>query len=443
MTFRTRVALMTAAAAAVAAIAATIVMYVVVQNQLTAAFKQTLVDAAAAARSPRGEGPPPGFLRTLSGRSDIAAQVIQIVSQDTANVIRSDGQPVAALVTADAVAVAAGTSQNASFETTVQGSHLAVYVAPYGRGQAVEVWRPFDELDAALAAMRIRLGLVSLGGILLAGALGTVVATVALRPVRRLTNIVEEVSRTRDLSQRVSSSSKDELGRLAASFNVMLGELETSLVQQRQLVADASHELRTPLTSLRTNLELLERGQPADPAERQIVMAELVGQMERLSTLVSDLIDLARDENAHLVVEDVRLDEVAADAAAEMRMRYPGVRFEIATVPSTVRGIRSRILRAVTNLLDNAGKWSPSDGVVEVTVRGAEVTVRDHGPGIAPGDEAHVFDRFWRAPAARSLPGSGLGLAIVKDVAETHGGRVTFERPADGGAFFRLRLAGS
>ena len=443
MTFRTRVALMTAAAAAVAAIAATIVMYVVVQNQLTAAFKQTLVDAAASARSPRGEGPPPGFLRTLSGRSDIAAQVIQIVSPDTANVIRSDGQPVEALVTADAVAVAAGTSPNASFETTVQGSHLAVYVAPFGRGIAVEVWRPFDELDAALAAMRIRLGLVSLGGILLAGALGTVVATVALRPVRRLTNIVEEVSRTRDLSQRVSSSSRDELGRLAASFNVMLGELETSLVQQRQLVADASHELRTPLTSLRTNLELLERGQPADPAERRIVMAELVGQMERLSTLVSDLIDLARDENTQLVVEDVRLDEVAADAAAEMRMRYPNVRFEVAAVPSTVRGIRSRILRAATNLLDNAGKWSPSGGVVEVTVRGAELTVRDHGPGIAAGDEAHVFDRFWRAPAARSLPGSGLGLAIVKDVAETHGGRVTFERPPDGGAFFRLRLASS
>lgn len=443
MTFRTRVALLTALAVAIAAIAATLVMYVVVENQLTDAFKQTLVDAAATARSPRGEGPPPGFLRTLSGRSDIAAQVIQIVSQDTANVIRSDGQPVTALVTPDAIAVAAGRAQSAAFDTTLEGSHLAVYVAPFSRGTAVEVWRPFDELDAALAAMRVRLGLVALGGVLFAAALGTVVATVALRPVRRLTNIVEEVSRTRDLSRRVTTGSNDELGRLAASFNVMLRELETSLRSQRQLVADASHELRTPLTSLRTNLELLARGHPTDSVERQQVMNDLVGQMERLSTLVSDLIDLARDEKTQLVIEDVRLDEIANEAIDEMRIRYPGVRFDLDAGPSVVRGVRSRIFRAITNLLDNAGKWSPAGGVVEVAVRGPEVTVRDHGPGITPGDEEHVFDRFWRADNARQLPGSGLGLAIVKDVAETHGGRVTVEQPSGGGAFFRLRLAGA
>jgi two-component system sensor histidine kinase MprB len=161
---------------------------------------------------------------------------------------------------------------------------------------------------------------------------------------------------------------------------------------------------------------------------------------------VSDLIDLARDEQAQLTVEDVDLDQVASEAIAEMRMRYPEVRFELdrtSTSVDVVRGVHSRILRAVTNLLDNAGKWSPAGGVVEVAVRGSEITVRDHGPGIAPEDEARVFDRFWRAPAARQLPGSGLGLAIVKDVAETHGGRVTLERPSGGGAFFRLRLGSS
>jgi len=210
-------------------------------------------------------------------------------------------------------------------------------------------------------------------------------------------------------------------------------------------VADASHELRTPLTSLRTNLELLARGQPADPVERKQVLDDLVGQMERLSALVSDLIDLARDEKTQLVIEDVDLDGVVRDAIDEMRLRYPQVRFELqgATAADMVRGVRSRILRAVTNLLDNAGKWSPAGGLVEVTVRGNEVTVRDHGPGIAPEDEARVFDRFYRAAAARQLPGSGLGLAIVKDVAETHGGRVTLERPSGGGAFFRLRLGSS
>ena len=451
MTFSVRVALMTAIAVAIAAIGASVLMYFVLQTQLLSQFDNTLVEAASGVREQstgnRG-GPgrfPGGPTGGLSGRSDVAAQLI---NSTTGQVGRSDAQPVVALVTADAVEVASGTKPAYFFETTIEGSHLRVYVAPTNtKGTAVQVWGPLNAIDSALAETRIRLALVALGGVLLAGALGTVVARAALTPVRRLTNIVEEVSRTRDLSQRVTSdASSDELGRLAASFNVMLAELETSVQSQRQLVADASHELRTPLTSLRTNLELLERGQPTDPAERQQVLGELVGQMERLSTLVSDLIDLARDEQTQLLVEDVHLDAIAADAIAEMRMRYPEIRFELDQSNSAVdvvRGVRSRILRAVTNLLDNAGKWSPPGGVVEVAVRGSEITVRDHGPGIAAEDEARVFDRFWRAPAARQLPGSGLGLAIVKDVAETHGGRVTLERPSGGGAFFRLRLGSS
>lgn len=451
MTFSVRVALMTAIAVAVAAIGATVLMYFVVQTQLLSQFDNTLVEAASGVREQsggRGGGPgrfPGGPTGGLSGRSDVAAQLI---NSTTGQVGRSDAQPVVALVTPDAVEVASGTKPAYFFDTTLEGSHLRVYVSPTNtKGTAVQVWGPLNAIDNALAETRIRLALVALGGVLLAGALGTVVARAALTPVRRLTNIVEDVARTRNLSQRVTfEASNDELGRLAASFNVMLAELETAVQSQRQLVADASHELRTPLTSLRTNLELLERGQPTDPAERQQVLGELVGQMERLSTLVSDLIDLARDEQTQLLVEDVHLDAIATDAIAEMRMRYPDIRFELDQSPTAVdvvRGVRSRILRAVTNLLDNAGKWSPNGGLVEVTVRGNEVTVRDHGPGIAPEDESRVFDRFWRAPTARQLPGSGLGLAIVKDVAETHGGRVTLERPSGGGAFFRLRLGSS
>jgi two-component system sensor histidine kinase MprB len=451
MTFSVRVALITAAAVAIAAIGAAILMYLVVANQFLDQIDNSLEDAARIARqsgpllgSPVRPGEQRPFGRDagrMGGRADVFAQSIDA----NGNILHADlNQPDRALVTTTARSVAASGHGDAWFDTTAgDGTHVRVYVVALGSNAALEVARSIDEIDEALAKTRFRLGLVAFGGVLLAAALGAAVARAALTPVRRLTNIVEEVSRTRDLSQRVSTSSNDELGRLAASFNVMLGELEMSLRQQRQLVADASHELRTPLTSLRTNLELLERGQPADPAERQQVIGELVGQMERLSTLVSDLIDLARDEKTQLVVEDVRLDELTTDAIAEMRLRYPNVRFEVTAAPSTVRGVRSRILRAITNLLDNAGKWSPAGGLVEVAVRGPEITVRDHGPGIAPEDEAHVFDRFWRAPTARSLPGSGLGLAIVKDVADTHGGRVTLERPADGGASFRLRLASS
>ena len=445
MTFSLRVALLAAGAVAIAAIGAAALMYFVVQTQLLTQFDNNLVAAADTVRAPRPGGPgrpfPGGPTNTLTGRSDVAAQVI---NSATGTVGRSGDQPVVALVTPDAIAVASGTKDPYFFDTNLEGSHLRVYVAPGAQnGTAVETWGPLNSLDTSLAETRVRLGLVALVGVLLAGALGTVVARTALTPVRRLTNLVEEISRTRDLSRRVSTGAHDELGRLAGSFNVMLGELEASVRSQRQLVADASHELRTPLTSLRTNLELLARGQPTDPQERDQVLHDLVDQMERLSTLVSDLIDLARDEKTQLVVEDVRLDEVAHDAIDEMRMRYPHVRFDLQGGPSTVRGVRSRILRAVTNLLDNAGKWSPPEGVVEVAVRGSEITVRDHGPGISPEDEGRVFDRFWRAPAARQLPGSGLGLAIVKDVAETHGGRVTLERPSGGGAFFRLRLGSS
>jgi two-component system sensor histidine kinase MprB len=221
----------------------------------------------------------------------------------------------------------------------------------------------------------------------------------------------------------------------------MLIALDLSLRQQRQLVADASHELRTPLTSLRTNLELLARGQPEAPAERQQLLDDLVAQMERLSTLVTDLIDIAREEEMPFPAEDVRLDEVTATAIDEMRARYPQVKFRDELRPATIHGVRPRIARAITNLLDNAAKWSPAYGVVEVSVDGPEVVVRDHGPGISDEDAKHVFDRFWRAANARHLPGSGLGLSIVRSVAEAHGGSVSLERPSDGGARFRLHFA--
>jgi two-component system, OmpR family, sensor histidine kinase MprB len=454
MTFRVRVALLAAGAVALAAVSAAAIMYVVVQQQLTTQLDETLKDAAAVSRQPqgggggRGGGPPrfPGSLGSpLSGRPDILAQVIDT----SGSVGRVDNQPLTALVTADARAVAAGTKPAYFFDTEIEGSHLRVYVAQFTaptqftQGTAIELWRPLDEIYGVLAETRLRLAIVALGAVALAAVLGVIVSQGTLMPVRRLTDVVEEVGRTRDLSRRVAGERPDELGRLAASFNSMLSALEVSLRQQRQLVADASHELRTPLTSLRTNLELLARGQPTDPEERQQVLVELVGQIERLSTLVGDLIDLARDEEATLPIEDVRLDEVVGEAITDMRGRYPQVRFDAVLEETTVRGVRPRIARAVTNLLDNAGKWSPASGVVEVSVHEGEVSVRDHGPGVAPEDAARVFDRFWRASNARSLPGSGLGLSIVKDVAESHGGSVTLEQATGGGARFRLRLATS
>jgi two-component system sensor histidine kinase MprB len=452
VTFRLRVTLLVAAAVAVSAVAAAAVMYFTVEQQLISEVDATLVETADSAtlvetaNSPQILGPrrdrgyPFGRSGTLllSGRPDIFAQIVDA----SGGVVSADGEPEPELVTSEVRSVASGQRRSAFSDVEVEGRHVRVYAVALGNGRALQLARPLDEIDNALGQTRLALVALALGGVLLAAILGALVARAALVPVRRLTATVEEVTRTRDLSRRVALSGRDEVSRLAASFDGMLRALEASLRSQRQLVADASHELRTPLTSLRTNLELLARGQPQDERERQQVLVDLVAQIERLSTLVADLIDLARDEEAPLPVEDLRLDEIAEDAVEGMRARYAQVQFRLEQRPTTIRGVRSRVARAVTNLLDNAAKWSPSGGVVEVAVADGEVTVRDHGPGIAPEDSGRVFDRFWRASTARHLPGSGLGLSIVKDVAETHGGAVTLEHPSDGGARFRLRLGG-
>ena len=447
MSFRLRVTILTAAAVAVAAIAAGAVMYLMVQQQIQTAFDDTLQTTA---RTATQGGPRPddrfggrggGGAVYLSGRADIFAQIVDTSGTIVGADLQVGKSP--ELVTNEVLAVANGKSADGWSEVTTSTGHWRVYALPFGPGRALEVARPLNEIDAALASTRFALIGLAITAAVLAALMGALIGRAVLGPLRRLNETVNDVTRTRDLSRRVAMTGGDEIANLAASFDSMLGALEISLRQQRQLVADASHELRTPLTSLRTNLELLARGQPTDPSERQQVLVELVGQMERLSTLVADLIDLARDEQATLPIEDVRLDEVVADAITDVRGRYPHVRFEATLEEAAVRGVRSRIARAVTNLLDNAGKRSPAGGVVEVTVHGGEVSVRDHGPGVAPEDAPRVFDRFWRASNARSLPGSGLGLSIVKDVAESHGGSVSVEHATGGGARFRLRLAAS
>ena len=261
-----------------------------------------------------------------------------------------------------------------------------------------------------------------------------------LAPVQRLTRTAEEVSETRDLSRRIEASGTDELSRLAATFNTMLGALEDSARAQRQLVSDASHELRTPLTSLRTNIEVLARDQAMPAADREQLLRDVTEQLTEMTALIAELVELARGDQAPAEPEDVRLDLVAADAIERTRRNRPGVSFKPELEESLIRGVPATVERAVSNLLDNAAKWSPPGGEVEVTVRDGELTVRDHGPGIDEADLPFVFDRFYRAPSARGMPGSGLGLAIVRQVAEAHGGTVVADRADGGGTLMRLTL---
>jgi two-component system sensor histidine kinase MprB len=238
----------------------------------------------------------------------------------------------------------------------------------------------------------------------------------------------------------MKTSGTDELSRLGRSFNTMLEALDASQRSQRQLVEDASHELRTPLTSLRTNIEVLAGSDSLPPEDRRRLLRDVVRQLEELTALVADLVDLTRGDEPDSAVEDVRLDMVVAEAVERARMHSPDKRFALELEPCLVAGVPARLDRAVSNLLDNAAKWSPPGGTIEVDVRDGELSVRDYGPGIDPADLPHVFERFYRARSARGLPGSGLGLAIVRQVAESHGGDVSAETAPGGGAWLRLRI---
>ena len=316
-------------------------------------------------------------------------------------------------------------------------------VVPFGGGLALQIARPLDEVDGVLDRLRWILFAIALLGSGLAALLGLGVAQSALVPTRRLTEAAEDITATQDLRRRVDTDRQDELGRLAVAFNTMLAALEDSVEAQRRLVSDASHELRTPLTSLRTNVEVLGKAQELPDEERRRLLDDVDAELDELSRLVADVVDLARDGEPERLEEDIRLDQLVADAVDRARRRAPGVTFETTLDETVVHGSRERLHRAVSNLLDNAVKWSPGGGTVEVRVADAAITVRDHGPGIADEDLAKVFDRFYRAPSARGLPGSGLGLAIVRQVAESHGGDVSAAHATGGGTIVRLQLTES
>jgi two-component system sensor histidine kinase MprB len=338
---------------------------------------------------------------------------------------------------------------NARFDDAKLGdTDYRVYTIPVqnletGGTYALQVARSLSEVNRTLKRITFLLLLVVLGGIAVAAGLGLAVSRAALAPVRRLTLATEKVRETGDLSERIPALGDDELGRLAGSFNAMLAALEESARSQRQLVSDASHELRTPLTSLRTNIEVLARDQRMAPDERERLLNDVVAQLGEMTALITELVELARGDAHPADAENVRLDLLVGEVVEKAHRDYPHVEFVTDLHPSELHGVPSTIARAVSNLLDNAAKWSPPGGRVDVAVDDGQVVVRDHGPGIDEDDLPYVFDRFYRAPAARKLPGSGLGLAIVKQVAEAHHGRVAAERAEHGGTVMKLQLGSS
>jgi two-component system, OmpR family, sensor histidine kinase MprB len=344
-------------------------------------------------------------------------------------------------------------SGGASFfrDAYVGDTHLRILAEPLGKGRAVQFAQPLTEVDSLLARLRLILVLLDVGGIALAALLGRLVAGAAVQPLKRLTQTTEHVALTRDLSRRIRPTGEDELGRLATSFNAMLdalehsmGALDASVHAQRQLVADASHELRTPVTSLRTNIEILQQqGQDMDPEDTGRLLGDVVEQIEELTRLMNDLIELARGEEPRTDAEELRLDLLVGEVLERTRRNAPSTPLLVELQPTLVTGVPARLERAIANLLDNAVKYSPPGEPVEVRLAEGALTVRDHGPGISSEDLPHVFDRFYRGAEARGRPGSGLGLAIVRQVASQQGGSITTEAAPGGGTLMRLLLPGT
>ena len=434
MSFRARIAVGSAAAVALSIVAASVLVYLIAREQLRAP-----VDEALESRAAEISLQPLGVFNSPDGKTYLALRPEFGEARGYVQLVRADGSTLVpprqhvALPVDDAV-LGVAHQEDAAFwkDVTVDGTRLRVFTFAYGPNAAVQIARPLTEVEKSLNRIGLFLILVALGGVVIAAVLGLLVARAALTPVKRLTSTVERVTETQDLSERIDVEGKDELSRLAASFNTMLGALEESTRAQRQLVADASHELRTPLTSVRTNIEVLAGDRTLPPEDRRRLLSDVVEQLGEMTTLISELIELARAEQHTNEPEDVRLDLLVADVVERARRNRPEVTYSVELEPSTVQGVPATLERAVGNLLDNAAKWSPPGTEVEVEVHDGRLVVRDHGPGIADEDLPYVFDRFYRARAARGMPGSGLGLAIVRQVAESHGGNVVAEH-ADGG----------
>ncbi|HLI33199.1 MAG TPA: HAMP domain-containing sensor histidine kinase [Solirubrobacteraceae bacterium] len=315
----------------------------------------------------------------------------------------------------------------------IKGTELRVLTVGIGSRGAVLIARPLTEVNDDLSSLLPLLALVAIGGIVLAALLGVLVARTALVPIARFTARTEELSDSLDLAQRLEIKGRDELARLAHSFNTTLDALERSIEAQRHLIADASHELRTPIASLHANIQVLREADRLSPSEQEGLRNDIEEELAELTSLVSDIVELARGSKRIDTLDELRLDQIV-ESVLERARRRSDVRFVVSLEPTLIRAQGQRIDRAISNLIDNACKWSPPQGPVEVALIGGVLSVRDHGPGFAEHDLPFVFDRFYRADRARNLPGSGLGLAIVRQVAESHDGYAHAANAPGGGA---------
>lgn len=464
MTLRRRIALVTALAVTLAVALAVTASYLAVRSQVYgqidtqlrrqgSALSTTINARRLAGRPPRGERFDADRLPRLSPNQGGPFGYVQILTAG-GEPYPNPGQPATdlRLPVGDADRAIAEGDRSRLLRTVEDGDDaLRMLTVPIEGGGAVQLATPLASAHTVMRRLVLLLAGIGVAGIALAIALSHAVTRRVTAPVRELVDAAAHVTQTDDLALRIKAGSRDdELGLLAQRFNSMLDHLQASRQQlagsvtaQRQLVADASHELRTPITSLRTNLELLLEDEASlDPSDRRELLASLVEQTKELGDLVVDVIDLARGDAEAIEHEPVRLDEVVLDEVLRARRHHPGVEINADVQPVTVLGSASRLARAVANLLDNAAKYGAGDrqNAICITVDDTGVSVRDHGPGIAPQDLEHLFDRFYRGAQTGQQSGSGLGLAIVRQVAELHGGHASAANHPQQGAILSMRF---
>jgi two-component system sensor histidine kinase MprB len=455
MSLRTRLTVMAAAAVAIAVVGVSLTSWLLVRAKLYQQFDAQLHSYAQLAGKTES---PADALTTLttadrsspeSGADRTPGLTVQFLDR-AGNWTGTAGVVPAIPVSANARQVAAGQVADETEVVKIGHDRYRVWTVQRTDG-AAQVARDAEGIENTLAELGLWHGLVCLVGIAVAALVGLVVARAALRPVDVLTAGAERVARTQDLTAKIPVSGKGEIARLADAFNAMLGALAGSRAAQRRLVEDAGHELRTPLTSLRTNVELLihaasqtDSAKVLSEEDRGRLLTDLDLQSIELTTLVGELIELSKEDTAPEPLERLEPADVVATAVERARPRAPQVTFETSLAATEILGRPVSLERAVLNLLDNAAKWSPAGGTVRVSVVAdgdlARITVTDEGPGIPDEDLPHVFERFYRAEAARALPGSGLGLAIVEQVAHLHGGTVSAANDESGGAQVSMTL---
>lgn len=437
------VAVAVAAAVALTGIAAYLITTVTVYNQLDT----ELVDVAAVTSDWLADD-----LESMGGLNTNALRAanvtVMLVRADNRTTMAPGAQEVLVPTVEELAIARTQTGFSARSGVSNSGAPYRIVAVPLSDGRshyALVLGRPLAPTDAILRTLALSLLVFGLLAAVVASAIGWVIARSAIRPVTQLADAVARVTETDQLAP-IEIEGSDELSELTRSFNAMLRNLASSRDRQRRLIADAGHELRTPLTSMRTNVELLvadDRQGMLPPGARADILRDIAGQLGEFTTLIGDLVTLSREDAVEPHPEPIDLRDVINNSVARAKRRGPSLTFDVRLDPLYLVGEPDSLERAITNLLDNAVKFSPAGGTIRVRLHGDRLTVSDQGPGIADADLPHVFDRFWRSDSSRNTPGSGLGLSIVAQTIKSHGGWVKAGRSAEGGAEFTVRLPGS